>query len=117
MKYFGFSGSLPLFSWYHILRNMWHFVRKTETPHNPHPRIVFLIAARRLTSILDKTVDAVNNSCREAGLSNYEIKLVVDEAEGSISGVQTILVPKEYICRSKYQSPRIKLCVGLLAEL
>jgi egghead protein (zeste-white 4 protein) len=100
-----FGIPAALFSWYHIIRHVDSFILpRREIAQNPYPRIIFSIAARRLTSILQGPVDSINHSCAEVGFSNYEIKLVVDSIDTHIEGVETIVVPKEFNCMSKYKA-------------
>jgi len=51
--------------------------------HNPHPKIIFQIASRKLTSMVNEPVDAIKSSCAEVGFTNYEIRLVVDAVENA----------------------------------
>jgi beta-1,4-mannosyltransferase len=94
-----------LFSWYHIIRNIIGFIKPAgKMLPGPQPKIVFSLAARSLTNVLKEPVNAIRDSCTAVGFSNYEIKLVVDKIETNIEGVDTIIVPKEFICRSKYKA-------------
>lgn len=100
-----FGIPAALFSWYHIMKNALGFIPpRRELPHNPHPKIVFLIAARKLTSIVNDPIDSIRSSCAEVGFSNYETKLVVDSIETPVSGVETILVPADFTCKSRFKA-------------
>lgn len=104
------------FSWYHIAKNMAGFIPKDtgQIPVEPHPRIIFSIAARRLTPFLKDSVDSIINSCSETGFSNYEIKLVVDESGNPIEGAETVLVPRDFICKSKYKARALHYALRFL---
>ena len=99
-----------LFSWYHIVRHSIGFAtsKRKALPHNPHPEIIFQIAARKLSAdlnpIIKESIEAIKSSCAEVGYSNYRIKLLVDEIAASIEGVETMLVPKDFISKSKYKA-------------
>lgn len=98
-----------LFSWYHMAKNVISFIKpKRDLPSNPYPKIIFQIAARKLNltvnPVIKKSVDSINKSCAEVGFTNYQVKLVVDNIEMGIDGVETVLVPKGYNCRSKFKA-------------
>lgn len=58
----------------------------------------------RLNPIIESSVASITKSCAEAGFTSYSIKIVVDEGQGAIGGTETILVPKDFICKSKYKA-------------
>lgn len=94
-----------IFSWYHIIRHMVGFIPpKEKLPHNPYPKIIFQIAARKSSPILQASVDSIHDACANVEFTNYEVRLVVDQANGNIEGAETIVVPKEYTCLSKYKA-------------
>ena len=100
-----FGVPAAVFSWYHIARQAAGFIPpRTDLPPDPRAKVIFSIAARRLTAIVQSSVDSINKSCGDVGFSNYEIKLVVDEIGTKIEGVETILVPKEFTCNSRYKA-------------
>jgi beta-1,4-mannosyltransferase len=100
-----FGVPATIFSWYHITRHIRQYIRPgASIKPGPHPKVIFSIAARSLTAILKGPVDAIKNSCAEAGFSNYEIKLVVDKIETKIDGVDVIVVPGDFVCLSKYKA-------------
>jgi cellulose synthase/poly-beta-1,6-N-acetylglucosamine synthase-like glycosyltransferase len=100
-----FGAPAVVFSWYHIFRHMVGFVPHTEKlSHNPHPKVIFEITARKLNPSIKFSVDSIKSSCAEVGFSNYEIKLVVDEPGDNIDDADTILVPKDFTCKSKYKA-------------
>src|SRR3972149_4946663 len=104
-----------LFSWYHLVRNLRRFIAPAgKPPDAPQPKIIFQAAARSLTPILQKTVDSIRRSCAEMGFANYEIKLVVDSAESSIAGAQTILGPTDFTCKSRFKARALHYALGLL---
>ena len=111
-----FGIPAAVFSWYHIARHAFTFVpAEPELPHNPHPRIVFSIAARRLAPIVKTSVDSINASCSEAGFTNYEVKVVVDEmGSGPIEGVETILVPPDFVSQSRFKARALHYALGFL---
>jgi cellulose synthase/poly-beta-1,6-N-acetylglucosamine synthase-like glycosyltransferase len=93
------------FSWYHIIRHVVGFIQPEEKlSPGPYPDIIFSIAARSLTPTLKNPVDAIKNSCNAVGFSNYKIMLVVDKVETTLDGVETLVVPKEFICKSQYKA-------------
>lgn len=94
-----------LFSLYHIVKNIRGFIpSEINLQEGPYPKIIFSIAARRQTALLQKPIDAIKSSCAKVGFSNYEVKLVVDEIDTSVNGAETIIVPKEFTCKSKYKA-------------
>jgi egghead protein (zeste-white 4 protein) len=94
-----------IFSWYHTIRHMVGYTpRKEKLPHNPYPKIIFQIAARRATPILQISVNSIRDSCAEVGYHDYEVRLIVDEPDGNIEGAETVVVPKDYTCMSKYKA-------------
>jgi egghead protein (zeste-white 4 protein) len=103
--FFLFGLPAATFSWYHILRHAGHYVQSgLKIPPGLPPKIIFSIAARSLTPILKIPVDSIKSACSESGFSNYEIKLVVDKIETNIEGVDTILVPRDFVCLSKFKA-------------
>jgi beta-1,4-mannosyltransferase len=104
-----------LFSCYHIARRVIGFIPpQKDLPQASHPKIIFQIAARKLTPNMQGSVDAINNSCAKVNFSNYEIKLVVDAADVNIAGAETILVPKDYVCQSKYKARALNYALRYL---
>jgi cellulose synthase/poly-beta-1,6-N-acetylglucosamine synthase-like glycosyltransferase len=94
-----------LFSWYHIVRQLAGFIPpQAKLPPGPYPQIIFSIAARSLTPALKQPVDAIRNSCAAVGFSNFKIMLVVDKAGNPLEGAETLVVPKEFICKSQYKA-------------
>ncbi len=103
------------FSWYHIVRHVGHYIETDiKMPPGPPPKIIFSIAARSLTNVLKAPVDSIKTACAEAGFTNYEIKLVVDKIETKIDGVQTILVPPDFVCLSKFKARALHYALGSL---
>jgi hypothetical protein len=91
---FAFPSSMS--SWYHTIRRAGTYIRATrELSVDSQPRIIFSLTARKLIPIIEDCVDSVNKSSAQVGFSNYEIKLVVDQADTNLDGVDTILVPKD----------------------
>ena len=86
-----------IFSWYHLARNLAGFI-PPEPKVTPPPglKIIFSIAARKLTSSLRGPVDSIKASCSAAGFTNYEIKLVVDEVVNRIEGTEAVVVPSGF---------------------
>jgi hypothetical protein len=96
-----FAMSAAAFSWYHIAKNIRGFIPpKQKIDSDLQPKIIFSIAARRLSPSLQNPVQAIRSSCAETGFSNYEIKLVVDEMGSPVDGAETIVVPKEFACKN-----------------
>ncbi len=103
------------FSWYHIVRHTATFVPpRAELPAGPLPKIVFSIAARKPTPILQGPFDHIKSSCAEVGFSNYTMKLVVDESGSAFDGVDTIVVPPEFTCLSKYKARALHYALRFL---
>jgi beta-1,4-mannosyltransferase len=112
-----FSIPASAFSWYHIARHLGSFVdASVKKPQNPHPKIVFSIAARNLTPILQGPVNSIKNSCADAGFSNYEIKLVIDKIENPIEGADAILVPGDFVSKSKYKARALDYALKYLPD-
>jgi cellulose synthase/poly-beta-1,6-N-acetylglucosamine synthase-like glycosyltransferase len=110
-----FAIPAAIFSWYHIIRNVVGFVSpEGKLPPNPHPEIVFLIAARKLTSIVRDPIDSIVSSCAKVGYSNYKIKVVVDGIESAVEGAEVILVPKDFVCRSRYKARALQYALRYL---
>jgi beta-1,4-mannosyltransferase len=110
-----FSIPASVFSWYHILRHGNNHVSfEGQIPLPPYPKIIFSIAARSLTNILQIPVDSIKSACAEVGFSNYEIKLVVDKIESPIEGVDTIVVPRDFVCKSKYKARALHYALNYL---
>ncbi len=110
-----FGIPAALFSWYHIVRHSLKFIRSRNEPvTGKPPKVIFSIAARTLTSILQGPVDSIKQSCASVGFSNYEIKLVVDGIEDQIEGVQTIVVPTDFTCKSRYKARALHYALGFL---
>jgi len=106
-----------LFSCYHIIRRVVGFIPpQQDLPVAPYPKIIFQIAARSLTPVLQSSVDSVKSSCTKVNFSNYEIKLVVDAADTSIEGAETILVPKDFICKSRYKARALHYALRYLPD-
>jgi egghead protein (zeste-white 4 protein) len=100
-----FGIPAALFSWYHIARHSINFIpSKRDLPHNLQQKVVFSIAARTLTSFLQSSIDSINSSCASINFTSYEIKLIVNKVEDQIEGVQTIVVPDDFTCKSKYKA-------------
>ena len=115
-----------LFCWYHIIRNLYGFMplnvkppkpvhpilSGSLLPPGPLPKIVFSVCARKLTSIVQSTVDAVHSSCAEVGFTNYETKVVVDSVASPLERAEIVLVPKDFVCRSKYKARALHYALG-----
>jgi egghead protein (zeste-white 4 protein) len=100
-----FGVPAAAFSWYHVARNVGKFIPpRAELPPPPLPKIIFSIAARKLTPSLQGPVDSIVKSCAEASFSNYEVKLVVDVPGAKIEGAEIILVPLDFTCMSRYKA-------------
>jgi cellulose synthase/poly-beta-1,6-N-acetylglucosamine synthase-like glycosyltransferase len=106
-----------IFSWYHLARNLAGFI-PVEPKVTPPPglKIIFSIAARKLTSSLRGPVDSIKASCSAAGFTNYEIKLVVDEVENRIEGTEAVVVPKGFTCKSKYKARALVYALQFLPD-
>ena len=112
-----FAMPAAALSWYHIFKNIRGFIPpEQKIDFSVQPKIIFSIAARKLSSGLQKPVQAIQHSCTEIGLTNYEIKLVVDEMGSPIDGAETILVPKEFTCKSKYKARALHYALGFLPD-
>jgi beta-1,4-mannosyltransferase len=113
-----FSIPASIFSWYHIFRHMRGFIpprgQLTSIPNN---KIIFSIAARSLTPILQGPVDSIKSSCAQVGYTNYEIKLVVDKIVSSpIPGTEVIVVPSDFVCKSKYKARALHYALKYLPD-
>ncbi len=112
-----FGLPAAIFSWYHIVRNMPGFIQPDSIlPPGLHPKIIFSIAARKLTPLLQASIDSIKKSCLETGYDNYEIKVVVDSIEAEIPGVQTILVPKEFTTMSKFKARALHYALKFIPD-
>jgi beta-1,4-mannosyltransferase len=112
-----FSIPASIFSWYHITRHIGGFVTSEgKMSPGPYPKLIFSIAARSLTPGLQGPVDSIKSSCARAGLSKYAIKLVVDKVESQIEGVDTIVVPKDFVCKSKYKARALHYALKYLPD-
>src|SRR5271157_2903392 len=91
-------------SWAFMLRNWRSFVSKPKEPSLSSPKVVFLIASRNCPPFIQKSVDSIRESCREVGFSNYEVILALDSEGSPITGAKKIIVPQDYVCKSKYKA-------------
>jgi beta-1,4-mannosyltransferase len=100
-----FSIPASFFSWYHIARHRQGFIPLPEPiGPEPHPKIIFQIASRSSTPILQGSVDSIKSSCADLGYTNFVIKLVVDNIQSRIEDVETVLVPRDFVSQSKYKA-------------
>ena len=105
--------------WVHVLRN-WDtfqvdpsFARERKLG-SQDPHIVFLIAARYSSPIVQKTIDTIPPNCRINDFDDYEIKVVVDNDRYSLRDAQVIVVPPDYVCSSKYKSRSLNYALQFL---
>jgi beta-1,4-mannosyltransferase len=91
-------------SWYYLIKGWKTFLpKRTKMPHNPYPHLVFMITARKVTSLLKESVESIINSCQEVEFIDYEIKVLADE-DGELDGAEHIIVPENYVCGSKFKA-------------
>ncbi|OGO20809.1 MAG: hypothetical protein A2144_03390 [Chloroflexi bacterium RBG_16_50_9] len=93
-----------ILSWYYLIRGWKSFIPQcNDLPHNPYPHIIFFITARKITSLLDESVKSIITSCHKCKFTDYEIKVLADE-DGKLDGAEHIIVPKDYVCASKFKA-------------
>ncbi|MGD0793985.1 MAG: glycosyltransferase family 2 protein [Dehalococcoidales bacterium] len=91
-------------SWYYLIRGWKTYIPKHYLmPDNPHPRIIFLITARKITGLLNGSVQSIIASCYKCGFTNYEIKVLADK-DGELEGAEHLIVPEDYVCHSKFKA-------------
>jgi hypothetical protein len=96
---------MVLASWFFLFRSWKGYIGKySGMPHNPYPKLIFLIAARKPSRIVQETINSINDSCQKVGYDKYEIDVVVDETGYELTGAKTILVPKDYVCKSQFKA-------------
>ncbi|OGO16557.1 MAG: hypothetical protein A2Z02_06775 [Chloroflexi bacterium RBG_16_48_7] len=112
-----FGIPAAIFSWYHIIRHTFDYILpQGELPPGPMPRIIFSIAARKSSPIIMAPINSIKKSCREAGFSNYEIKLVIDEPGDNIDGVETIVVPRDFHILSRFKARALHYALRYLPD-
>jgi beta-1,4-mannosyltransferase len=105
------------FSWYHIARRVVGYVPDRIAPlPDSSAKIIFSIAARRQTPLIQDSVNSITDSCLKVGFTNYEIKVVVDAIDTGIPNVETILVPPEFTCLSRYKARALHYALRYLPD-
>jgi hypothetical protein len=96
---------IAIASWYFYLKSWKGYITKFRSlPPGPHPKIIFMIATRKPSPIVQGTIDSIHNACKEAGFDKYDIEVVADDKGVDLSGAHTILVPRDYVCNSKFKA-------------
>ena len=91
-------------SWYYFIKGWTSYLPgKVDMPHNPYPKIIFLITARKINGLLNESVRSIIASCQKAQFSNYEVKVLADE-DGQLEGAEHIIVPQDYVCNSRFKA-------------
>jgi hypothetical protein len=92
-------------SWFFFFKNWKGYIPKYNgLPQGPLPKIIFMITTRKPGQIVQETINSISDACREAGFKNYDIEVVADDEGVSLTGAHTILVPKDYACKSQFKA-------------
>ncbi|OGO31810.1 MAG: hypothetical protein A2Z29_08400 [Chloroflexi bacterium RBG_16_56_11] len=106
---------IALASWFFFFRSRKGYIPEYDgLPPGPLPKIVFLIATRKPSSIVQETINSINNACRGAGFTNYDIDVVADDEGVSLTGAQLILVPEDYVCKSQFKARALNYSLKFL---
>jgi egghead protein (zeste-white 4 protein) len=96
---------------YQIIRYWKEIVKKNFVPINPK-RLIFQITTIGNMKIVQKSVDTINQICKEVDYQNYRID-VVSEVDESFRGAFTVTVPRNYRTTSnaKYKARALQYAV------
>jgi len=115
----GWLFALPglLMSWFHILRHGWRFVTPSPEFLPPSPaRIIFLIAARETSALVQQSVDAIHKACADVAFNNYEVMATVQRVPMGLRGIKVIQVPESFTCKSQFKARQLQYALRYLPD-
>jgi len=106
-----------LMSWFHILRHGWRFVVPSPKFLPPSPaKIIFLIAARETSNLVQQGADAIHKACADVAFNNYEVMATVQRAPAELKGIKVIQVPESFTCKSQFKARQLQYALRYLPD-